>query len=126
MAFFEANRRVVDDLMVEARPQPVPVERPDREDEAEPLPLAGEVVVLTGTLAAMTRDEAKDRLESLGAKVTGSVSKRTTLVVCGENPGSKRDRAEALGVRTRRRRTSSRCCRAVPASPRAVPGREVR
>ena len=56
--------------------------------------------MLTGTLAAMTRDEAKDRLETLGAKVTGSVSKRTTLVVCGENPGSKRDRAEALGVRT--------------------------
>ena len=99
-AFFEANRRVVDDLMVAARPAPVPVERPDVEGEGEPLPLAGEVVVLTGTLAAMTRDEAKDRLESLGAKVTGGVSKRTTLVVCGENPGSKRDRAEALGVRT--------------------------
>ena len=100
-AFFEANREVVDDVMVAARPAPVPVERPDAEDgDGEPLPLAGEVVVLTGTLAAMTRDEAKDRLETLGAKVTGSVSKRTTLVVCGENPGSKRDRAEALGVRT--------------------------
>ena len=100
VAFFEANRDVVDDLMVAARPAPVPVERPDAEDEGAPLPLAGEVVVLTGSLAAMTRDEAKDRLEALGAKVTGSVSKRTTLVVCGENPGSKRDRAEALGVRT--------------------------
>jgi len=100
-AFFEANREVVDEVMVAARPAPVPVERPDAEDGSEePLPLAGEVVVLTGTLAAMTRDEAKDRLETLGAKVTGSVSKRTTLVVCGENPGSKRDRAEALGVRT--------------------------
>ena len=99
-AFFEANREVVDDVNVAARPAPVPVERPDAEEGGEPLPLAGEVVVLTGTLAAMTRDEAKDRLETLGAKVTGSVSKRTTLVVCGENPGSKRDRAEALGVRT--------------------------
>ena len=99
-AFFEANREVVDEVNVAARPAPVPVERPDAEDGGEePLPLAGEVVVLTGTLAAMTRDEAKDRLETLGAKVTGSVSKRTTLVVCGENPGSKRDRAEALGVR---------------------------
>ena len=100
-AFFEANREVVDDVMVAARPAPVPVERSDAEGGGEePLPLAGEVVVLTGTLAAMTRDEAKDRLEALGAKVTGSVSKRTTLVVCGENPGSKRDRAEALGART--------------------------
>ena len=103
VAFFEANRDVVDDVMVAARPVPVPVERPEAEGEGEgeePRPLAGAVVVLTGTLAAMTRDEAKERLESLGAKVTGSVSKRTTLVVCGESPGSKRDRAEALGVRT--------------------------
>ena len=101
VAFFEANRGAVDDLMVEAGPAPVPVERPDGGGEAaEPLPLAGEVVVLTGALAAMTRDDARERLEALGAKVQGSVSKRTTLVVCGENPGSKRDRAEALGVRT--------------------------
>ena len=99
VAFFEANRRVVDDLMVAAGPAPVPVERPGGEGGAEPLPLAGEVVVLTGALASMTREDAKGRLEALGAKVTGSVSKRTTLVVCGENPGSKRDRAEALGVR---------------------------
>ena len=101
-AFFEANREVVDDLMVVAGPAPVPVERPagDGEGEADPLPLAGEVVVLTGALAAMTREDAKERLQALGAKVTGNVSKRTTLVVCGENPGSKRDRAEALGVRT--------------------------
>ena len=100
-AFFEANRGVVDDLMVVARPAPVPVERPDGGGEAaEPLPLAGEVVVLTGALAAMTRDDAKERLLALGAKVTASVSKRTTLVVCGESPGAKRDRAEALGVRT--------------------------
>ena len=100
VAFFKANREVVDDLMVAARPGPVPVERPESLDEAAPLPLAGEVVVLTGALSAMTRDEAKETLEELGAKVTGSVSKRTTLVVCGENPGSKRDRAQTLGIRT--------------------------
>ena len=100
-AFFGANREVVDEVMVAARPAPVPIGRPDVEDgDKEPLPLAGKVVVLTGTLAAMTRDEAKERLEALGAKVTGSVSKRTTLVVCGDNPGSKRDRAEKLGIRT--------------------------
>ena len=56
--------------------------------------------MLTGALAAMTREDAKERLQALGAKVTGSVSKRTTLVVCGESPGAKRDRAEALGIRT--------------------------
>ena len=100
VAFFKANRRVVDDLMVASAPAPVPVGRPEGGGAAEPLPLAGEVVVLTGALAAMSREDAKGRLEALGAKVTGSVSKRTTLVVCGENPGSKRDRAEALAIRT--------------------------
>ena len=99
-AFFAANWRVVNDLMVAARPTPVPAERPETGGEPDPLPLAGEVVVLTGALSAMTRGEAGDRLQALGAKVTGSVSKRTTLVVCGESPGSKRDRAEALGIRT--------------------------
>ena len=94
-----ANRAVVDELMVAARPAPVPVERRESDDAPPALPLDGEVVVLTGTISAMTRDEAKERLVALGAKVTGSVSKRTTLVVCGENPGSKRVRAEALGIR---------------------------
>ena len=99
-AFFEANWRVVNDLMAAARPTPLPVERPETGGEPDALPFAGEVVVLTGALSAMTRDEARDRLQALGAKVTGSVSKRTTIVVCGENPGSKRDRAEAFGIRT--------------------------
>ena len=62
-------------------------------------PLAGKTVVLTGTLKNLTRQEAKARLEGLGAKVSGSVSDRTFLVVVGEAPGAKRQRAEALGVR---------------------------
>jgi DNA ligase (NAD+) len=61
-------------------------------------PLAGKVVVLTGSLSSLTRDEAKDRLEALGAKVAGSVSKKTTFVVAGEAAGSKLDKAQALGV----------------------------
>lgn len=61
--------------------------------------LAGETWVLTGTLQAMTRAEARSRLESLGAKVAGSVSARTTCVVAGEAAGSKLTRAESLGVR---------------------------
>ncbi|MGG6462789.1 NAD-dependent DNA ligase LigA [Solilutibacter silvestris] len=61
-------------------------------------PLAGKTVVLTGGLAAMTRDEAGDRLEALGAKVSGSVSKKTSIVVAGEAAGSKLAKAQELGV----------------------------
>ena len=60
--------------------------------------LAGKVVVLTGTLTALTRDEAKQRLEALGAKVAGSVSKKTGFVVAGSEAGSKLDRAQELGI----------------------------
>jgi len=61
-------------------------------------PFAGKIVVLTGTLAAMTRDEAKERIEAGGGKVTGSVSKKTDFVVAGAEAGSKLDRAQELGV----------------------------
>jgi DNA ligase (NAD+) len=60
--------------------------------------LEGWTVVVTGTLAGFTRDEAKEALESRGAKVTGSVSKKTSVVVAGVDPGSKRDKADGLGV----------------------------
>ena len=61
-------------------------------------PLAGQTYVLTGSLASMTRDEAKERLQALGAKVSGSVSKKTSVVVAGEDAGSKLAKAESLGV----------------------------
>jgi DNA ligase (NAD+) len=61
-------------------------------------PLAGKTVVLTGSLAALTRDEAGAHLEALGAKVAGSVSKKTSLVVAGEAAGSKLDKARELGI----------------------------
>jgi DNA ligase (NAD+) len=63
-------------------------------------PLAGTTYVLTGTLASMTRDEAQAHLERLGARVTGSVSKKTTAVVVGADAGSKLAKAESLGVPT--------------------------
>ena len=61
-------------------------------------PLDGQTVVLTGTLTSLGRDEAKERLEALGAKVAGSVSKKTSFVVAGESAGSKLDKAQELGV----------------------------
>lgn len=61
-------------------------------------PLEGQTVVITGTLASLTRDAAKQRLEALGANVAGSVSKKTAFLVAGEHAGSKLEKAQSLGV----------------------------
>jgi DNA ligase (NAD+) len=61
-------------------------------------PLAGQTVVLTGGLEAMSREQAGERLEALGAKVSGSVSKKTGFVVAGEAAGSKLAKAQELGI----------------------------
>lgn len=65
-----------------------------------PRPLEGQSFVITGTLEALSRDEAQARLERLGAKVSGSVSKKTTALIVGAEPGSKVEKARALGVST--------------------------
>jgi DNA ligase (NAD+) len=61
-------------------------------------PFSGKTVVITGTLSSMTREEAKAKLMSLGAKITGSVSKKTDMVIVGEKPGAKAAQARDLRV----------------------------
>lgn len=88
----EEERASIDRLV--AHLEIAPAERPDTEGS----PVAGKTVVFTGTLEKMTRAEAKARAEALGAKVSGSVSAKTDLVVAGPGAGSKAKAAEQLGV----------------------------
>jgi DNA ligase (NAD+) len=88
------NREVVEQL----RAAGIEWDEHDGAAPAQALPLAGLSVVLTGTLPTLTRDEAKALLEAAGAKVAGSVSKKTAYVVAGEEAGSKLDKARELGV----------------------------
>jgi DNA ligase (NAD+) len=74
------------------------------EDELAPKPppdsaFVGKTVVLTGSLPGVSRDEAKSRIEALGGRVSGSLSKKTDLLIAGDEPGSKLDKAMALGIR---------------------------
>ncbi len=87
------NRSVVDQLLEHVTVEPA-------EQTTSDSPVAGKTVVFTGSLEQMTRDEAKAMAERLGAKVSGSVSKKTDLVVAGPGAGSKLKKAAELGVET--------------------------
>jgi len=88
------NREVVEQLRA------CGIHWPEHAGEADtrPKPLAGKTFVLTGSLPTLTRDAAKEMLEAAGAKVAGSVSKKTDYVVAGEEAGSKLDKARQLGI----------------------------
>ena len=90
--FHQKHNRQVIDKMRKAGVHWPKVKTPKKQ------PLAGNTYVLTGALASMSREEARERLEALGARVSGSVSKKTTAVIAGDKPGSKLARAESLGI----------------------------
>ncbi|MCA0935658.1 NAD-dependent DNA ligase LigA [Vibrio alginolyticus] len=90
----EKNQAVVQDLLEQGIHWPE-ISAPEQGTE---LPLEGKTVVLTGTLSQLGRSEAKEALQALGAKVTGSVSKKTDILFAGENAGSKLAKAQDLGV----------------------------
>jgi DNA ligase (NAD+) len=84
---------VLDALLKEVTPVPM-------EAQVTTSPVAGKTVVFTGSLERMTREEAKAQAERLGAKVAGSVSRNTDLVVAGAGAGSKLDKAREFGIET--------------------------
>ncbi|WP_319536431.1 NAD-dependent DNA ligase LigA [uncultured Vibrio sp.] len=90
----EQNQAVVEDLLEQGIHWPE-ISAPE---EGVELPLEGKTVVLTGTLSQLGRSEAKEALQSMGAKVTGSVSKKTDILFAGENAGSKLAKAQELGI----------------------------
>jgi DNA ligase (NAD+) len=94
-AFAQANERASIDRLV-AHLQVQEAQRPDTDGS----PVAGKTVVFTGTLEKMTRAEAKARAEALGAKVSGSVSAKTDILVAGPGAGSKAKKAAAMGIET--------------------------
>ena len=96
--FFDIPANAERALRIEAQLREFGMHWASEKKVVEGLPLAGQTWVLTGTLEVMSRDQAKEKLESLGAKVAGSVSAKTTCVVAGPGAGSKLAKAQELEV----------------------------
>jgi len=88
----DVNNRVIDELLASG------VDWEEIASQTDPQVLAGQTFVLTGTMSTLTRNEAKARLQALGAKVSGSVSSKTTAVVAGDAAGSKLTKAQSLNI----------------------------
>jgi DNA ligase (NAD+) len=95
VAFFKNKRNM--EVLRKLRKAGVIMER--KEEGRTPLSLKGKRFVLTGTLSALTREEAREAIEGFGGRVTGSVSQKTDFVVAGRDPGSKLDKAKELGAK---------------------------
>ncbi len=91
--FFKSkeNKKIVSDLLKQVKIEKITAQKSSGK-------LVGKIFVLTGTLETLGRDEAKEKIRTLGGKVTGSVSKETNYVVVGDSPGSKYDKAQELGI----------------------------
>jgi DNA ligase (NAD+) len=92
-----AGRHVVTELKKVGVDPRMEVKKPDAEGSAA-LPLAGQTIVVTGTLPTMQRTEIEEMIVKLGGKAAGSVSKKTSFLVAGESAGSKLDKAKELGI----------------------------
>ncbi len=89
----KSNRKLTERLQKQVHIEAV------KKVDASKLPLAGKSFVLTGTLSTLSRDEAAQKIRTLGGDISGSVSKNTAFVVAGENPGSKLEKAKTIGVK---------------------------
>ena len=94
--FMQTNAEFIAKLLAIIKPTMPSLER---ESSGKVEQFSGEIIVLTGTMSK-SRDEIAAELETMGAKITNSVSKKTTMVIFGENAGSKLEKAQELGIKT--------------------------
>lgn len=108
-SFFQEKRNL--SVISHMKELGVRVQGTPKPSEGQDQVLSGKIFVLTGTLEGMTREEAKKKIESLGGRVTSSVSKQTDYVIVGKDPGSKSDNARNLGVTVLNEEDFSKLCR---------------